>query len=435
MQNSLLRNILLLILPFQLLSCKKDVDEDGPEITFNTPFENQSFEVYEHIAVSAEIKDETKIQSVTITLVDVNFIPVHNSLSVPVTSPQMSVNTTYELDNIHLASGSYYLQIAATDGKNDARVYRQVIINGVPKALKRIMLATNSGTSATTMSYIDSTFSGVIPFHSFSGDYLGISASSYYQEVFLCGNYTGSYTALEVPSGAVKFTMAPLVTPSPYFTAYYSEEKNNYVARFDGTIKGYDQLGNVMYNANANSGYYARKLIINNGTLLAEEKSKTSASRLLVSFYATGMALQQVAISQDVVAFCRKDDDNVFVFGNASSTAGLIQLYDRVHNNLWTPYGYTMPPGNILSVVRINMNTYLIAYSNGTIYQYDYQLGSLTTYLTGYTAVQLKYDEVNNRIYIAESHTVTGVDYPSKTIVNTVSSGETILGMDLLYNL
>ena len=433
MPKIFLRNTLIFILSLQLFACKKEKDEDGPKITFITPLDYENYATYDIISFRADISDETRIATANITLVDENYVPVHTTLPFTVTSPAMTVNTTYALDNIHLTTGLYYLMITATDGDNDSRAYKPVHITGIPKTLKKIFLATANGAS-TNMSYIDSTFSGVIPYRTFTGDYLGTSVSSYYQEVFMCGNYNGSYTGVELQSGAVKFSVTPLISATPYFTAYYNEDKNNYAARYDGTIKGYDHLGNIMYTGNANSGYFVRKMIRNNNYMIAEEKSKTSLSRLLVTLYSTGNAMQQVAIAQDVAAFCRKDDDNVFAFGN-NAGAGVIMLYDRVNNNLWSPYPYTLPAGTILSAVRIDADTYLIGHSNGTIYKYNYQTSSLTTYVSGYTAIQLKYDEIDNRVYIAESNLVTGIDYPSLTVVSTVPSAETILGMDLLYNL
>lgn len=433
MRNALLRNTLIFILLLQLFACRKEKDENGPEITFITPLDYDNYSTYDIISFKADISDETKIAMANVTLVDENYVPVHSTLPFTVTSPRMTVNTTYALDNIHLSTGLYYLMITATDGDNDSRAYKPVHITGIPKALKKIFLATANGTS-TNMSYIDSTFSGVTPYRTFSGDYLGTSVSSYYQEVFMCGNYSGSYTGVELQSNAVKFSVSPLISATPYFTGYYSEDKNNYVARYDGTIKGYDRLGNIMYTGNANSGCFVRKMIRSSNYMVAEEKSKTSSSRLLVTLYSTGAAQQQVAISQDVVAFCRKDDDNVFAFGN-NAGAGVIMLYDRVHNNLWSPYPYTLPAGTILSAVRIDADTYLLGHSNGTIYKYNYQTSSLTTYVTGYTAIQLKYDEIDNRVYIAETNLVTGLDYPSLTVVSSVPCAENILGMDLLYNL
>lgn len=433
MHKSIYKIIFIYYLAVQLCSCKKDVDEQGPEVTFQSPFDNQNFMAFADVNVDADVTDETRIESVVVSLVDLNHIPVHINVSVPVTSPSMSVHIAYPLNNIHLESGMYYLMITASDGKNESHTYQPITIAAVPKALKKIFVAANTSAFQTDLFYIDSTFSAMNSYNTFSGDFLGISASSYYQQVFKCGNYNGNFTSLALPDNTVKFTVSPQISSSPYFTAYYSEDKKVYVGRYDETVKGYNNAGNIIYNGTANSGYYIRNMIMNNGYLVAEEKNKTSAGKVLVSFYTTGTPKEQVAISQDVVAFCEKDDHNVFVFGNDAGQAA-IQLYDRMNNSLWNPYPYALATGSILSAVKIDQDTYLLGHSNGTIYKYQYLSGSITTYLTGYTANQLKYDELNHDVYIAEANLLTAVDYASKTVVHSVSSPETILDFSFLYN-
>lgn len=433
MYKNILQKIFICVLGVLMFSCKKETDKVRPQITFHSPLENQFFNVYDQIEIKADITDETKITSATLSLVDANYLPVGISIPITVSSPAMTVNTSYKLNDIHFESGTYYLSLFVSDGTNDSRMYRKISIQGVPKVLKKIFVATSSSPYQTNLSFIDSSFSTLNFYHNFPGDCTGISSSSHFQEVFMCGYYNGSYSAISVADHSVKFNVASSgTTGSPYFTAFYSEEKTNYVAKYDETIKGYDYAGNITYNALANSGYYARKLIMNGSYLIAEEKHKTSSGKILVSFFSTGTAEQQKAISQDVVTFFEKDESNVFVFGNEAGQ-GVIQIYDRLNNNLWSPYGL-MPSGSLLSAAKIDSNTFLIGLSNGIIYKYQYQNSNLIPYLNGYTAVKIKFDDVNKRIYIAESNRVVSVDYSSKTILNTINSSENILDISMLFN-
>ncbi len=433
MQGITLRNALIFLLLLQLFSCKKEEDTQDPVIAIHLPVADHTYNVYENVPVTADVTDETKITSVVISLVSDNYTPVYIGLHLPVSSPHMSVNTQYTLGDIHLETGLYYIMITASDGTNDVRAYQPIHIIGVPRALKKIFVTTGSSTSATNMSVIDSTFISAVSYHTFNGDYQGSSVSSYYQQVFMCGNYTGPYASLELPLSSVKFSIAPLISGNPYFTSYYPEDKKNYIARFDGTIKGYNNNGDVVYSGTANVGYYVTRMVMNDGYLVASEQSKTSPSKLLVSFFTTGTPEQQTPITQDIVAFCEQDENNVFVFGNVAGQ-GVIQLFDRINNNLWNPYNYALPVGSILSAVKIDPNTYLIGLSNGTIYKYQYLSSSLTVYAAGYTAIQLKYDDVENRIYVAEQNSVSAIDYPSTTYIGSVTSAENIKDISLLYN-
>lgn len=425
--------VAFLVNVFLFTACKKEEDNYGPDVTFNTPADNQFFNVNDAVLVNANIKDQTKIASVIVTLVNENYIPVNDAVSARVNSPQMVLNISYLINNIHLEDGLYYIQIKASDGKNTSNTYRPITIGAVPKVLRKIMLTTTLSSSSTHVLFVDSLLSSITPYRTFTGDWLGSSVSSYFQQMYVCGNYSGSFTGVKLEDNTVKFAINPLLSPDPYFTAYYSLDKTNYVARYDGYIKGYDNNGNPSYTAAANTNYYVSKLIINNGIMLAEETSKTGGGKILVSFYSTGAPEQQVAITQDVVTFCEKDDNNVFVFGNLAGQ-GVLQLYDRIHNNLWNPYGYALATGAITCAVKIDADTYLIGHSNGTIYKYQYTAGSVTTFLSGYNSVALKYDSLARRVYIAEPNLLTAIDYVSKTVVGSINSAVTIVDATLLYN-
>ena len=415
-------------------SCKKKTDDNfGPEVTITSPAENQSYNVLDVIQVKASVTDETQITSLSICLVDINHSVVIPALAIPVSSPAMNINTQYALDNIHLETGLYYLLITASDGKNDSHTYQKIYLTAIPKVRKSIYFVTAANVSQTHLSYIDSSFASITPYHSFSGDYIGSSISSYFQQGYICGNYTGSFTGINLNDNSIPFNVMANTSSNPYFTGYYADVKNEYVSRYDGYIKGYDYLGNSIFNANSKSGFYTQKICFNNGYLIAEERDKTSVTKKIDTYYSTGVAFQECSLSQDVVAFCEKDLQNVFVFGNSSGQA-VVQLFDRINNNLWNPYNYALPTGSILSAVKIDENTYLIGHSNGTIYKYEYLNSSLTTYLTGYTAIQLKYDDLTNELCVAETNRISTFDYPTATLHKFLNSAETILDINILYN-
>src|SRR4051812_36996044 len=135
MQKKMSRALFILLIACQLFACKKERDDKGPLVNFTAPFDGQSFTVNENMLVRADISDETGISSVVITLVDAGKIPVHTSLTVPVSSPKGTINTIYSLDNIHLESGLYYVMITASDGKNDSHTYQPVYITAIPRVL------------------------------------------------------------------------------------------------------------------------------------------------------------------------------------------------------------------------------------------------------------------------------------------------------------
>ena len=424
-------NLAIILLSF-LFSCKKD-DVNGPVIKFNTPAENQTYNVYDPVTVNASVSDETKISSISVSLVDAQQNPAHVTIAVPVTGSSMTFNILYILDNIHLESGQYFILISASDGKNDSHAYQKINIIAVPKVLKKIYVTSKTSGLQTNLSAVDSAFATIVPIHNFTGDYIGSCVSSYYQQGYMCGNYTGNFQGIDLSNSNVKFSFSPIVSSNPYFTGFYNDDKTNYVSRYDGFIKGYDYLGNVVYGATTLTDYYSEHICFNNSYLISEQQDITSSAKMLVTYFPTSSLEKNCFLSQDVVAFCEKDVSDVFVFGN-SAGQGVIQLFDRINNNLWSPYPFPLAAGTVLSAVKIDPDTYLIGHSNGTIYKYQYSSSSLTTYLSGYTAVQLKYDDLTNEIYVVEANKISTFDYTSTALHHSVNSVETILGINLLYN-
>lgn len=417
-----------------VFSCKKDKDESSPSIIFHSPAENQSYNVFDIATVNATVIDDNKIVSINVNLLDNQHNNAHAAVSVNVSSsPSFTFNIAYYLDNIHLETGIYFLQITAFDGENTSRKIQQIFITEAPKVLKSVYVTSMLNSSATSISIIDTTTNMLNVYRTFSGDYLAAASNSYFQYYYKCGNINGAFNGVDLTYDLLKFTINPTVTSMPFFTGFYSTQKTNYVALRSGYIRGYDYLGNIVYGANAISGNYAEQLITNSNYLIAEEKDLTTGIGTLATYYPSGSLQQQMSLNQDVLAFCEKDYANVFVFGN-SAGQGVIQLFDRTNNFLWNPYPSPLATGSILSVVQISSTDYLIAHSNGTIYKYQYQITSLLPYLSGYTAVQLKYDDVNNHLYIVEDGKITVVNYNTLAVEKTLLSSEHIKSVDLLYN-
>ena len=423
----------LTLLVISLFSCKKDDDGNAPDITINTPVDNQTFNVYDYITVNASVSDQTKIETLSVTLVDAQQSPAHVTVPISVTSASMTFNLQYLLDNIHLESGIYYMLISASDGKHDSHAYRKINIIAVPKVLKTVYVTSKTSSFQTNLSAVDSTFTSIIPGHTFSGDHLGSSVSSYYQQGCMCGNYTGNFSGIDLSNYNVKFGISPVISGNPYFTGFYNDDKTNYISKYDGNIKGYDYLGSINYGASAIGGYYSEHICFNSGYLISEQQDRTSSAKMLTTYFPSSGFEKNCALTQNIVSFCEKDATNVFLFGNVG-TQGVIQLFERINNNIWNPYPFTLPAGTVLSAVKIDADTYLIGYSNGTVYKYQYLSGSLTTYMTGYTAVQLKFDDLTNELYVVEANKISVFDYTSLALHHSVISAEQILEINLLYN-
>lgn len=416
-----------------LLSCRKEKDKQPPLITILSPSENQPFQVYGNIPVKGTISDESILSKATVNLLNEEGVPVYKTVPVPVNTSTATIDIQYALNNIHLESGRYQICVFASDGKNDAYAYQHVYIEGVPRVVSEILVTTTTDTSETKISIVDS--SGILtPYTVFSHDHLGTFVNSYFQTFFHCGNYNGHFSGFDLNNHSLLFDIPPVYTSAtPYFTGFFAKDNTCYLSLYDEQIRGYDPQGAAIYHAKQIKGYFSRHMCLNGGQLITEEINKIKKDRKLVCYYATGVAKQSVALMQDVVSYCELDDTHVFVFGNTSGQATL-QLYDRIANNLWNPYPYALASGSLLSALKLDADTYLIAHSNGTIYKYVYSLSSITPYLTGYVAIQLLNDNVSNTLYVIEKNKISTFDLFNLQPLRTIHSAENIREVNLVYN-
>ena len=105
---------------------------------------------------------------------------------------------------------------------------------------------------------------------------------------------------------------------SPYFVHLDFYNEISYVCYNGGNIRGFDKDGSVQFSASANAGYIPLKSFLNNTDLLVEEKETSGNNRRISRYYSTGSYSQSVPITVEVVAFAKKDDNTVFLFGNES---------------------------------------------------------------------------------------------------------------------
>jgi hypothetical protein len=417
-----------------LFACKKEKDKQAPLISFTTPVDNQVFDVNSDIHVTGTITDETAITAAAVSLLNDQGIPAHVTLPIKVKSLQIIVDMNYLLDNNHLESGMYQLQIFASDGVNDSYATKQIYIKALPRAVKKIIVSTAVNPTQTNVFSADTLTNNLKPLLVFSGDHLATGLNSTYQQIYHAGKNSGHIKGMKLDNNSMFLDVAPVITPGiPYFTGFYENENTCYVSFYNKQIKGYDHTGAIVYNAETATDFYPQHLCLNDNYLIAEEQNKLTTEKKLVSFYPTGTTLQSCNLQQDVISFCEKDASSVFVFGNKAGQ-GIIQLFDRAANNLWDPYPYALASGAISSVMKLDADTYLIGHSNGIIYKYVYSASSVTPYLTGYTAIQLVKDDVSPTLYIVEKNKISTFDINTLKLIRTFNSSEAIVSLNLLYN-
>ena len=423
---SLLLSVILI-----LFSCKKDTDNKEPRITITNPYENQQFTALDTIPVIAEIEDETTLKHINITLTDNNKIPVLNTVSIIPQNKKVNISVPYILDNINLTSGNYYICINASDGINSHYTYRGININGIERKLTYTYIFTYKNSNTIHVSHINST-GDTQQLFDISSDFCSAAICSRHQLFYTAGKSFGDVSAFEVADNSLKWSL-PVVSnpPFPYFTNIGCYNDILYVAFYDGFIKAYNNNGSITVTAQSSAGSYPVKLFANSSYLFADHAFYSGSARIFGVYYLVSGALKQfINTNYSVVDIFEKDNDNVFIFANFGGQ-GIIRLFSISGNGTWEPH--TVPSGKINDVLQINENTYIIAHESG-LYKYIYNSNSLISFISGINASSVKFDDISSDVYVSVGNKLLIYDYLSHSLINTITTTDSILDFQLLYN-
>lgn len=421
-----------------LSSCGKDKDTVPPRVTISSPANGASYNIYDLISVKAEVSDESDIDFISIRLVDGNLQPVMPPETIKPDGREYSVNHTYELYDIHVETGTYYLRVRASDGSNEMEDYAKVNITGIPLARTGVMLVSTPNANAVAVDLLNNNYS-LSPFLFVNTSYGGSSVSSYYQYVNVCSNaVSGSLKSYKISNKAVQWS----VSSSPgNFEDMRMTGELSYACFRNGTVRGYDEVGSIRFDAVSATGYYpARAWMHHDEVFVQEEEIGGPLRNLRVYYKGSGTDSDKGILNLPftVVEAVPMDEDRLFLFGNDGNGQGNIYLLGTNGSPYFynTPY-FSFPAGTIYDAVAVNNDIYLIAHTNG-IYLYRYSFNSLTAFGTFPGAQALAYDHLHNEVLASDGAQVKVWDYPAtysgnETVKATVPAAN-VRDLHVLYN-
>ncbi len=421
--------VLLFLISVSLFSCKQK-DEIPPYIQITSPAENSNYNVLDTLAVIGSISDNEHLEYVKISLLNEDNIPVASVVTLYPGTKSYELNHEFIIDNILLASGSYNLLVTASDGANETRKYIHLSLNEVARELTGILFVEIPSANSLEVKKIKSDMS-VQQVASLTSDFSSATTSSINQGFYMTGSETGSLRAFEMLNNSQLWTVqANPLSGSPYFSDVFEEDGMLYVSFYDGMIKAFDKNGTVTQTI-IESGYNLLKIYKQGNYIFSEQQQTGTVNRRLVMYEASSATLvQSVALDMEIIAFCKRNDDNIFVFGN-NGTQGYLKNYVISDNGFWEPH--VLPTGNVLAAERIDDNTFIIGHESG-VYNYTYNPNSLTDYLPGVAASFIKYETLGSMLILSEGSSVKLYNYSNAALISSVSASSQIKSLSLLYN-
>ena len=417
-----------------LFSCKKPVDSIKPVVNVVSPGEFASFSALDIISVKADISDETKLEFVSIRLVDEGLQPAMPTVTFNPEGKEYSLNYGYSLNDIHLETGTYFLRINASDGVNETKKYVQVQVTGTSLERKGVVIVSTPSGSMVDVSIMDNSYN-VSPFIVMNTDYSSSCASSYYQYINVTPRSNGDMKSFRVNDKSVQWSVS---TPANFEGMDFYDELS-YVCFKSGEIKGYAENGAVSFSALSDGYHYPVKAFLHEGEVFVQEEEITGqGKKLTVYYFGSGADSKKgLDITFNVAAFASKDEDNVFLFANDATGQGKMYLLETTGASYgyWSPHA--IPAGKIFDAIKISADNYLIAHENA-IYRYQYSQNSLTVFASMPSVKSLTYDGLFNEVIAADGSQIKVFDYPSgvggNAVVKATIPYPNVRDIHLLYN-
>ncbi len=430
MKNNLLAKYLLTIIIVFIFSCKKTTT-DNPVITISSPYAGQIFNIGDVMNVKAVITFNTTPQFVKMTLINSNYISVDVTQSLTVTGSPMNINTTYTFNNATLPTGTYYLEITAGNGSNIVNSYQPITLKGIPVKRKAIYMVTGSNNANTKVWKIDST-NTITPVISLTGDFANAAINSTDQCMYTCGIYSGNFNCINLRTNTLSWYEAANNTGFPTFESVYSNNHWNLLAGYYNTITGYNSSQQMTLTSNTLTGTFPHTMYSDANYLFAEQRSYTGSSVNLKLYHiANGIAYQEAVLNEDIVAMFSVSSDSLLVLSN-NNGVGHASIY-RISSNSFVT-AHTLPAEKIFSASQISPILYLIGMQSKI---YLLNIGgnaAVNTFANVSAAPAIKYDTLNQQIFVASAMNLNIYNFPADTLVSTFLFSDTLRDISILNN-
>jgi hypothetical protein len=315
----------LIIFLVVIASCRKKQDETYPAISFQAPATNTSFNVLEPVNFKVIASDETKLERITVSLLNGAYLAVAPSATLTCDVNEETFEDYIIPSDIHLPSGTYYLKAVAYDGFNEKVAYREIILNEVPRVLKTVFV---SKVDSGTLLFIDSlagssfqTCAGV------ASDLTEVNINSYNQFFVIAGSQSGDLKSIDANSFSNLWNFSnPGTSLSNYFSSTYNYDDKVFVGDKSGKIKSYRRT-NQPVDVIDLGNLYAEEMVMNDQFLVCSAVANSGGQRSIRMYYLqSGIFYQSLNINFEIVKMFRASSDEIVLLCNEGGI-GKIKTY------------------------------------------------------------------------------------------------------------
>jgi hypothetical protein len=414
-----------------IAACKKEKSLP-PVIEIFEPNSGQQYTQGDTIFYKFSVSDDKAVTNVKALITNTanQAVLTHNFIN----AGKYKVYEGYFLTESFAVTGTtHQFVVSATDGENETKLGRQIIIYQSERKTIAIFAVTVSNTNSYDIIQIDTLYN-IQPVMNSAGDFLKMHVSSKDQIVYSSGKFTGDLYAKGIFNSVLWSEPAISVSGNPAFHNIALYDDLIFVSYDNEIVKAYDKNKSIKFVADAGSGNYAINLIKKDNIILTEERSYPYIETILKSYYfASGAPVKTTSIRQVIVQrFYIKNDDEFVIIGNQNNQ-GKIFYYNYPANSIWQPYQIPVGDSIIASEFISVENSILIQMTSG-LYKFNLSNNNLLPLLPGINYNVLKYDEVRNILITASNTAINFYSYPQLQLIQSMNMMSPVKDIDILYS-
>jgi len=424
------RPVLLSLLSIVVLGACDDRDVEPPVITVTAPSENAYFAVFDTVEVAYQVSDDRGVESVTVKLVNQDFIPVAGQVTQSIGKLSHSGIALLVIDNRQLESGKYFILVTATDGTNDRNAFREIHVAAHPFALRAVLMADRNSSGQGTLYRVDSLYGSITPFAMPGQDIGRVCVSSAWDRVTVAGAKGTGIVQYDLLGTGQRWTAsANNQPPAATYHDMVSDGANLFLSLYTREVRGYTLDGALILNRQFdNDRPY---------TLYADERHVMVELREIGGGQNRLMVLRQgnfsekwlVTLPMEIAAICRRSGSEVFIFGNQDGQAKVL-LYDAESNGWWEPR--QLPQGRVLHAVKGEGQTYYLALESG-LYAYTYSPNYLNSIRTGEVFQRLVFNRAERLLLGAKGSSLLVMAPQQGAVLSELNHSDSITDLDIRY--
>lgn len=412
----------LILFIFFSTSCKKpnkqQEDTQPPQVTIYSPLASAHYTMFDTIHVSAYITDETKLTSVSVTLTDMNHAVVQGSVTDNPAGKSYTLSLPYVLSEYHINSGTYILQISASDGSNLYSAYQTITVTESPTYISGFCVVLKN--DPTNIHRYDSLLSTQVYTYSIGFPYNGMKYGPYYRQLFVNGSTGGkTFKAYDTQTNQLAYS-EQLTNSHTNFTCISTDGKKAFCG-FDGgpgcDVFSYDPSNgsnSTSYRYNNNT-YYPYYFTTAGAYPVAALKSKNAGQNdLLMAYYpGTGASFTSSFLTFNVLKVFSKLGSAVYVFGNDNTGQAVLNFFDPLSPGLSSA---SLPAGKLYDAVQVDNDNLILSIGN-QLYGYRSSDHNIIPLSGAPAAISQKlfYTTKLNRLDAANNATISSYNYNPST--------------------